>query len=208
MRRSIVSGATNLGNRQPQPELLASYQPSQRYHLLDAARVPHADLPSGNLVSALISLEKTRDTARLVEPLKVLIDLLRAADDDDLTQVFVTWLHPGRRVADRLPAGEQDPLGQLQETHTMLEENMREWTREWLEQGRAQGIEQGRDEERALLCRQAARKFDAAAAEELAAALAGVTDPDRLGRVGDWIIECATAEDLLDRVRDDDPSDG
>ena len=201
-------------------ELLASYQPSQRYYLLDAARVSHADLPSGNLVSALISLEKTRDTAHLVEPLKVLIDLLRAADDDDLTQVFVTWLHQGLRVADRLPAGEQDPLGQLQETHTMLEENMREWTREWLEQGRAQGIEQGRaqgieqgieqgrDEERALLCRQAARKFDAAAAEELAAALAGVTDPDRLGRVGDWIIECATAEDLLDRARDDDPSGG
>ena len=201
-------------------ELLASYQPSQRYYLLDAARVSHADLPSGNLVSALISLEKTRDTAHLVEPLKVLIDLLRAADDDDLTQVFVTWLHQGLRVADRLPAGERDPLGQLQETHTMLEENMREWTREWLEQGRAQGIEQGRaqgieqgieqgrDEERALLCRQAARKFDAAAAEELAAALAGVTDPDRLGRVGDWIIECATAEDLLDRARDDDPSGG
>ena len=80
----------------------------------------------------------------------------------------------------------------------MLEENVREWTREWLEQcraqgieqgveqGRAQGIEQGRHEERALLCRLAARKFDVGAAEGLAAALADVTDPDRLARVGDW----------------------
>ena len=66
------------------------------------------------------------------------------------------------------------------------------------------GIEQGR----ALLCRQAARKFDAGAAEGLAAALAGVTDPDRLGRVGDWIIECETASDLLARVRGDGRSDG
>ena len=201
-------------------ELLAPYQPSQRYYLLDGARAGDADLPSGNLVSALIRLEKTRDTARLVEPLKVLIDLLRAAEDDDLTQVFVTWLHQGLRVAGRLPAGERDPLAQLQETYTMLEENMREWTREWLEQGRAQGIEQGRaqgiergiqqgrHEERALLCRQTARKFDAAAAEGLAAALAGVTDRDRLARVGDWIIECATAEDLLARVRGDDRSGG
>ena len=93
----------------------------------------------------------------------------------------------------------------------MLEETVREWTREWLEQGRAQGIEQGRvqgieqvrHEERALLCRLAARKFDADAAEGLAAALAGVADPDHLARVGDWIIECASASDLLARVRGD-----
>ena len=94
----------------------------------------------------------------------------------------------------------------------MLEENVREWTREWLEQGieqgRAQGIEQGRHEERALLCRLAARKFDAGAAEGLAAALAGVTDADRLARVGDWIIECATASELLTRVRGDSGSAG
>ena len=90
----------------------------------------------------------------------------------------------------------------------MLEETVREWTREWLEQGIARGIEQGRQEERALLCRLAARKFDAGAAEGLAAALAGVTDPDRLARVGDWIIECATASDLLARVRGDNGPGG
>ena len=138
-------------------DLLAPYQPSQRYYLLDGARMPDADLPADNLVSALIDL---------------------------------------------------DPLTQLQETQTMLEENVREWIRESLEQGRAQGIEQGRHEERALLCRQAARKFDAGAAEGLAAALAGVTDPDRLARVGDWIIECATASELLARVRGDNGSGG
>ena len=188
-------------------DLLAPYQPSQRYYLLDGAREADAELPAGNLVSALIGLEKTRDAPRLREALKALIDLLQAQGDDHLTQAFVTWLHQGLRVASRLPAGEGDPLAHLRETQTMLEETVREWTREWLEQGRAQGIEQGRHEERALLCRQAARKFDAGAAEDLAAALAGVTDPDRLGRVGDWIIECATAADLLARVRADGRSD-
>ena len=81
----------------------------------------------------------------------------------------------------------------------MLEETVREWTREWLEQGHGQGIEQSR----ALLCRQAARKFDAGAAEGLGAALAGVSDPERLGRVGEWIIECGTASELLACVRRD-----
>ena len=163
-------------------------------------------------MSALIELEKTRDAARLGEALRALGDLLRAQGDEHLTWAFVTWLRQGLRFVGRLPAGEGDPLAQLQETQTMLEETVREWTREWLEQGieqgRAQGIEQGRHEERALLCRLAGRKFDARAAEGLAAALAGVTDPDRLARVGDWIIECATASELLARVRDDNGSGG
>ena len=86
----------------------------------------------------------------------------------------------------------------------MLEETVREWTADWVAEGREQGLEQGREqgraEERALLCRQAARKFDAAAAQRLAAALAEVADPDRLAEVGDWIIECGTADELLARV--------
>ncbi len=197
-------------------DVLATYQPSQRYYVLDVARTANADLPAGNLVSALIGLEKTRDAAGLRGALKALFDLLRQQKDGALTRAFMTWLRHGLRHAGRLPADGEDPLAQLQETQTMLEETVRKWTREWLEQGREQGIaqgmekgiEQGRHEERALLCRQAARKFDAGAAEGLAAALAGVTDPDRLARVGDWIIECATASDLLARVRGDNGSGG
>ena len=56
----------------------------------------------------------------------------------------------------------------------MLPEQVREWTKEWVEEGREQGIAQGRAEERALLCRLAERKFDAATARRLAAALEDV----------------------------------
>ena len=94
----------------------------------------------------------------------------------------------------------------------MLAENVQEWTREWVAQGRKAGreegreegietgIERGRAEERSLLCRQAARKFDADAAGKLADALARVDDPARLAQVGEWIIECETAADLMARV--------
>ena len=197
-------------------DLLAPYQRSQRHYLLDGARVADGALAAENVVSVLIGLEKTRDAARLRRVLRAMSDLLRARGDDHLTQALVTLAPPGLRFAGPLPSGEGDPLTRLQETQTMLEENVREWTRELLEQGRAQGIEQGRaqgieqvrHEERALLCRLAARKFDAGAAEGLAAALGGVTDPDRLARVGDWIIECATASELLARVRGDNGSGG
>ena len=54
------------------------------------------------------------------------------------------------------------PLPRLDEVRAMLTETVQEWTAGWVEQGREQG-------QRELLCRQAARKFDAAAAERLAA---------------------------------------
>ena len=58
----------------------------------------------------------------------------------------------------------------------------------------------GEAEERAPLCRQAACKLDAATVRRLAALLADVSDPDRLAEVGDLIIECETAADLLAHV--------
>ena len=104
-----------------------------------------------------------------------------------------------------VPRPTPESLPRLEEVRTMLEENVREWTAEWVAEGREQGLEQGREEgreeERTLLCRMAARKFDAATAQRLAAALAEVTDADRLAEVGDWIIECGTAADLLARLR-------
>jgi predicted transposase/invertase (TIGR01784 family) len=178
---------------------LARYQPSQRYFLVDEARVSGPELPSGNLVSALIALETNRDRARAPALLGALIDLLRKQDDEELTAAFGEWaaqvLLPrrfGRSVT--------GPLPRLEEVRAMLAETVQEWTAEWVEQGREQGREQG---QRELLCRQAARKFDAAAAERLAARLEGVEDADRLAQVGDWIIECETADALFARLDDD-----
>ena len=207
--------------------VLAPYQPSQRYFLLDEGRAAREGLPRDNLVSALIALETNRDRTRLPGLLEPLIGLLQDRQDDELAQAFRAWvvqvLLP-RRFRGTPP----ESLPRLEEVQTMLEETVREWTADWvaegreqgleqgreqgreqgleqgreqgLEQGREQGLKQGRVEERALLCRLAARKFDAAAGERLSAALAEVADPDRLAEVGDWIIECGTAAELLDRV--------
>ena len=182
---------------------LARYQPSQRYFLLDEGRVGGADLPSGNLVSALIALETNPDRVRAAALLEPLIELLQKQDDEELTAAFTEWV---RQVLlpRRFRGSVSGPLPRLEEVRAMLAETVQEWTAEWVEQGREegreQGIEQGRAEERALLCRQAARKFDAAAAQRLAAALEDVADPDRLAQVGDWIIECDTAADLFGRL--------
>ena len=130
--------------------------------------------------------------------LGALIDLLQKQDDEDLTAAFGEWaaqvLLPrrfGRSVT--------GPLPRLEEVRAMLAETVQEWTAEWVEQGREQGRQQG---QRELLCRQAARKFDAATGERLAVLLDGVADSDRLAQVGDWIIECETPDALFARFED------
>ena len=87
----------------------------------------------------------------------------------------------------------------------MLVERATEWTEQWLREGREhgleQGLERGRAEERALLCRQAARKLDAETAARLSGLLDRFTHPERIAEVGDRIIECGTGPDPIDGVR-------
>ena len=186
---------------------LSRYQPSQQYFLLDEGRVDGGALPSGNLVSALIALETNRDRSRFPALMDTLMELLEAQGDAELKDAFRAWAAQVL-LPRRLRGAASAPLPRLEEVRTMLAETVQEWTEQWVEEGRAQGIEeghakgieQGRAEERALLRRLAARKFDAAAGERLAAALADVTDADRLAQVGEWIIECGTAAELFARL--------
>jgi flagellar biosynthesis/type III secretory pathway protein FliH len=87
----------------------------------------------------------------------------------------------------------------------MLAERVQEWTREWREQGQAEGRKQGRAEGRArirsILHRLTARKFKTGAADQLTAAIAGLSDLERLIEVGEAIIDCNTGAELLERVR-------
>ena len=58
----------------------------------------------------------------------------------------------------------------------------------------------GLEQQRTLLCRQAAARFGADTATRLADALAPIADPDRLAEVGDWLVRCDTATDFLARL--------
>ena len=79
----------------------------------------------------------------------------------------------------------------------MLAERMTQWRQEALEEGRRQGV----SHERTLLRRQAARRFGVAAGDALAGLLANEEDVDRLADVGDLVVGCASAEELLRRGR-------
>ena len=87
---------------------------------------------------------------------------------------------------------------------TVLEARWDQWEagvrQEGFKQGREQGVAQGRAD---LLRHQAERRFGAEAAGQLAGLLTGM-NADRLIEVSDWMIECQTAGDLLDRLNHKD----
>ena len=199
----------------PVGEVLSRFQPSQRYFLLDEGRWGEDDLPRRNLVSALVGLENSRSAAGLSNVLEALSDWVEGPGEDELRRAFVEWVRQavllGRFGESVLPV-----VQALEGGGAMLAERVKEWTEQWLREGREQGlqqgleqgreqglergIERGRAEERALLCRQASRKFDAETAERLSGLLNHLSDPERLAEVGDWIIECRTGSELLDRA--------
>ena len=87
------------------------------------------------------------------------------------------------------------------EAQTLMDARAMEWEARVLERGREQGIAQGRAEERALLRRQAERRFGAETARQVSELLAEAADAEDLLEAGDWILECRTGGELLERLR-------
>ena len=131
---------------------LAPYQPSQRYCVVDGRRLGEDDLPSGNLMTAIVRLERSRslaDLARLVEALR---ERLGGPGEEELRGAFVDWV---RQAAERLapPGAALPPVRTLEEVKMTLVERVAEWPKQWIQEGLAQGLAH----ERALLRRQRRR---------------------------------------------------
>lgn len=186
---------------------LVPYQPAQRYVVLDERRVRSDDAPEGNLMAAVAALEQSRSPEDLRRVLAALQQRVWARDEERLARVFAEWVW---RLACRLAPGDPPaaPVYTLENVRMTLEERVSEWPRQWLqeglERGIAQGLErgiaQGLEQQRALLRRQAGSRFDAGAAERLAPVLERIADPERLAEIGDLIVRCETADELLARA--------
>ena len=173
----------------PPGAFLAPYQPVQRYFLLDVGGYT-GSLPEGhNLVAGLIRLEHSRSPADVGAVLAALARWLSGPEHEGLRRAFGEWIRqvhaPARRSGIEWPA-----LEDLSEDRPMLYETVKEWTVQWRAEGQAEVVR-----------RQAARKFGAMTADRLAAELERVHDPEQVVEVGEWLIECESGEDLLDRVR-------
>ncbi len=84
---------------------------------------------------------------------------------------------------------------------SVLERNTDRWLKRYRREVYAEGLADGRRRalahERALLVRQAARRFGADTGQRLGARLENVDDPGLLNRVGELIVDCETGKQLL-----------
>ena len=183
---------------------LAPYQPAQRYFLLDVGGYTDAPLPHGrNLVAALIRLERNRGRADVDAVLGALDEWLSESGNEGLRRAVGEWMRqvyaPGR------PAGAPQPVAENRtEAKTMLRERVKEWMEEERAEGRVEGRVEGRAEGRVrqveLMRRMAARKFGYDTAERLAERLERMRDSERMAEIGEWLIECESGEELLERL--------
>ena len=89
-----------------------------------------------------------------------------------------------------------------------LGENIDEYVEQRIEsafkRGVAEGVEANLERElrrgRAMLSRQAARKFDAETVARFAALLEGIDDPEHFADIGEDLVDCATGAELLARI--------
>ncbi len=182
-------------------------------------------LPPGNRMTTLIGLEANPVEARA----RLLVEAFErypGEEEKGLREGYHARVRPpGGRYGDvGLPSFEEMERG-LQESRggkemaTLMEARTREFeeravargreqafeemetllearTREFEERAVARGIAEG---ERMLLRRQTERRFGAETAAQLSELLSEVEDAEDLIKVGDWVVECRTGDELLER---------
>ncbi|MDE0273232.1 MAG: Rpn family recombination-promoting nuclease/putative transposase [Gammaproteobacteria bacterium] len=170
------------------------------FALVDMGRARVEDLPVNNAVAAQIEMHQGALAQNSDGVLGRLSERLGGREHRALRAAFVEWVRvsvvPGMVPEVSRLKGELRKiaeLGELQDMKSLVLKSMEDY---W--QGQ---VAEARADERALLCRQAGRKFGERAAERLSAVIDGVTDPERLAEVGDGVIDCGTEAEFLARLQ-------
>ena len=212
-RWAAIGGDGGAGHLAPVPSAraerdLARLQP-QLYRLVDENAGSEQDWPKHNRVAATVRLQ--RSAPRELQQ-RLLTEARRFPGAEH--EAFRHALHACARAqwADKMGTEAAFPsFDELEQEQAMATIFQARWDQEIAdaraegaaqgrELGRAEERELGRAEERARLRRQATLKFGLDTAERLSNQLAGLTTRADLDRVGDWIVECDSVEELLSRL--------
>ncbi len=186
---------------------------SQAYHLVDMAEWRGGGWPEANRVSAWARLQHADTPEELLEWLSEEMARRPGAGEEPVRRVLHAWAGEWwGRLMDKRPQGpqrfppfeEMERAGGERRMATIWEAKVDRYKAgllaQGIEQGIERGIEQGRaDGEQRALCRVAARRFGDDDAERLRPLLRRVP-VDGLARVGDWLVDCETGEEVIRRV--------
>ncbi len=178
----------------PTDTVLDAFQPSQRYLLVDL-RHAKADYV-GELTTGVARLEQIKTPDDLEKVRGLFAAALGGPEHEELGRVIGDWLF----VVLKRMKGEDDPEPPppgltLEDLRKMtLEERVAEWPEQWRREGELRGIVQGRREQLRSL---AEVRFGAPTAQRLFTSLQREDDPGRLDAIGEAVVRCETADELL-----------
>ena len=184
---------------------LADYQPKLTHKVLDLRLLAGQHVDEPNVVSWIASMEWDSSAGNVSRVVREVLDAYPGPEHKRLREAFREWV---LGAAQSWGIGEEvlEQVESLKEAgmiYAGVEELKERAHREGRGEGRIEGRVEGRAEGRVtLVCRQARLKFGADTAERLSRLLEGVSDPERIGRIGDRIIECETGTELLARARE------
>ena len=177
------------------------------YVLLDTGQAAQDDFSTDDIVVAAFRLNNAASVDDAIARSRSLTQRQSTSLDPYTARALMEWL------AIKLSGPEDDETraavaafrGELLNREagmTRLAERMKEWEAELLRKGTEQGIERGIDSQRAMLRRQAERKFGPATAGELGRLLSDISSRDRLESIGDAIIDCDSGYALMAAVEE------
>ena len=173
---------------------LAAFQLSHAYFALAFHPYRKDDPHVDNAMSLQIGLEN----ASTWDELRQLVDMLRRLPERRLVETMLEWALQ-RLNADNETAEEMKAMASLDHFYSQLDERAKGWRdqlfAEGVQQGRAEGVEMGR----AMLRRQAGRRFGASA-EPLYPLLDKVHSTATLEEIGDWVM-ADTIDQLIAKVK-------
>ena len=192
------------------PPGLLAFMPEKCYLLLDAGALSSSQQSEDGRMSLIARMASAPGGAEAQEVLTAARRRWGEADrvfcrDLTLWAHKVLWPPKTYKEADR----EEVLMNLLEEFPEFVEEIKRDFLELRFEQGVKQGVEQGlvqgieqatstlREEQRAWLGRIATRRFGGSAGERLGEHLASLSSTAEFEQVSDWIMDCASEEELL-----------
>ena len=180
---------------------LSRRQPRLRHQTLDLRALARQPLPESNVVSWIARMELDSSAENVSRVAREVLEEYPGPEHATLREAFREWVL-GAAESWGIEAEVLEQVKSLKEAEMIyagVEELKERAHRQGLGEGRAEGHRRGRI---TLVCRLARLKFGAETAERLSRLLEGITDPDRICRIGDRIIECETGAELLAQARE------
>ena len=173
-----------------------------RYELVDVTQYAGRALSQDNIVELMISTEllgKDLEPALVQSILEAQGRLLGSRDQRKVLELLRGWtrLTIARTGVDLDVLEDTEKMQEMQRSGRMLT-YIEACAQEYRAELRAQGLQ----DQRVGLCRQAQRKFGAAAATDLSTRIESINDSAQLWEIGDLIIDCSDAGEFAARLRD------